>query len=191
MLKSDAHRWGSLAKTFHWLIVLLILAQVVIGVVMVNLPRHPSVIGVYDLHKSIGLSILALAVLRLAWRAFDPHPRRPADVSPLHYRLGRAMHVLLYLLIFLVPLSGWLFDSASALRPLHWWGLIEMPSLSGGPAPDWADFTRSLHHWLVWLLVAAAAAHMLAALVHHYFYNDDILRRMLPWGKSRAENNAP
>lgn len=187
MLRSDRDHWGSVAKAFHWLIVALILAQVVLGIVMVNLPRRPSVIPVFDVHKSIGLTILALALLRLAWRAFDPHPVRPPDVSTWQYRIGRLVHIMLYVLIFITPLSGWLFDSTNALRPLHWWGLVTIPSLTGGPVPEWVDFTRSLHHTLVWVLVAVAAGHMFAALIHHYFYKDNILRRMLPRGRLKQE----
>lgn len=183
MLKSNARHWGTLAKSFHWIIMLLILAQAVIGLTMVNLPRRPSVFAIYNLHKSIGLTILALAVLRLVWRIFD---RRPDDVPGMptwQRRTAHATHVLLYVLIFAVPLSGWLFDSATGLRPLHWWGVVRMPSLTGGSMHDIADFTRSLHHWMFWTMVAIVAGHVAAAVKHHVFDRDDTLRRMLPFGK--------
>lgn len=185
MLKSHDLRWGGLAKAFHWTIMLLILAQAVIGLTMVNLPRRPSVFAVYDLHKSIGLTILALAILRLAWRAVD---RRPADVPGMpswQRRLAHATHVLLYVLIFAVPLSGWLFDSATGLRPLHWWGVVPMPSLTGGPDRGLADFTRALHHWMFWTMVVIVLGHVAAACKHHFIDNDDTLRRMLPFARVR------
>lgn len=185
MLKSHDLRWGGLAKAFHWTIMLLILAQAVIGLTMVNLPRRPSVFAVYDLHKSIGLTILALAILRLAWRAVD---RRPADVPGMpswQRRSAHATHVLLYVLIFAVPLSGWLFDSATGLRPLHWWGVVPIPSLTGGPDRGLADFTRALHHWMFWTMAVIVLGHVAAACKHHFIDNDDTLRRMLPFVRVR------
>jgi len=189
-LRSNADRWGALAGAFHWIIMLLILAQAAIGLTMVNLPRRPSVFAIYNLHKSIGLTILALAVLRLAWRAFDRRPQDPPGMPNWQRRIAHATHWLLYVLIFAVPLSGWLFDSATALRPLHWWGAITMPSLTGGPAPDWADFTRSLHHFLFWLLVAVVVGHVAAALKHHFIDRDNVLRRMWPWGRLRSGDSS-
>lgn len=188
-LKNSADRWGAVATAFHWIIVALILAQVAIGLTMVNLPRRPSIIPVYDLHKSIGLTILALAVLRLAWRLFDRRPHDPPGMPTWQRRVAHATHVSLYALIFIVPLSGWLFDSATGLRPLHWWGAVTMPSLTGGPAPAWVDVTRMLHHTLFWLLVAVVVAHVAAALKHHFIDRDDVLRRMLPWPRRRSLSN--
>jgi cytochrome b561 len=92
-------------------------------------------------------------------------------------RLG---HLLLYGLLFAVPLSGWLFDSASSLRPLLWWGVIDMPSLTGGPDKALKAVAEEAHEWLFWLLVLVAAGHAGAALVHHFVSRDEVLRRMLP-----------
>jgi cytochrome b561 len=180
-LKSDAAQWGSLARFFHWAVVLLILTQAVIGLVMVELPKRPSTIPVYSFHKSLGLTILALAVLRLVWRVFDP---RPEDASgmPRWQTIGaRCGHALLYGLLFAVPLSGWLFDSASSLRPLYWFDLIHVPSLTGGKNEAIKEFAQEAHEWLFWLLALVAAGHAGMALVHHFVNRDDTLRRMLPW----------
>jgi len=179
MLKSDAQHWGGAAKFFHWTTVLLILIQGAIGLIMVNLPRRPDIIPVYSLHKSLGLTILALALLRLLWRAFDPRPDEPATMPRGQVLAARVGHALLYVLIFAVPLSGWLFDSVSALRPLYWFGLVEVPHLTG-PDPGLKDLTRNAHEWLFWLLVAVAAGHAAFALIHQFVNRDDILRRMWP-----------
>ena len=187
--RSGASHWGSLAKFFHWTTVLLILVQATIGLVMVELPKRPSTIPVYTAHKSLGLTILAFAVLRLFWRAFDPHPAYPSTMPRWQVVAARAGHVLLYALIFAVPLSGWLFDSATALRPLYWFGLIHVPSLTGGRDDAIKDFAEALHIGLFWLLVAVAAGHASVALFHHFHVRDDILRRMLP-GRRRAIDSA-
>ena len=179
MLKSASNRWGSLAKFFHWTIVLLILVQGTIGLVMVELPKTPRIIPVFTLHKSLGLTILALAVLRLTWRAFDPRPAEPADVPHLQVVLARWGHALLYALLFAVPLTGWWFDSLSGLRPLYFFGLFEVPHLV---APDKAlkDFASETHETLFWLLIAAAAGHAAIALVHQFARRNNILGRMWP-----------
>jgi cytochrome b561 len=186
MLKSGPDHWGSVAKFFHWTIVVLILVQGTIGLIMVELPKRPNVIAVFSLHKSLGLTIFALAVLRLIWRAFDPRPRDPPTMPRWQALGARAGHALLYLLILLVPLSGWWFDSVASLRPLYWWGLLRIPPL-GGPdpaVPGLKEIAAERHEMLFWVLVAVAAGHALMALIHHFHNRDGVLKRMLPFGRS-------
>jgi len=179
MLKSDSSHWGSLAKFFHWTIVLLILVQGTLGLVMVKLPKRPDVIAIFSFHKSLGLTILFLALLRLSWRAFDPRPDEPRNVSRWQASGARAGHALLYGLLFALPLSGWWFDSVAALRPLYWFGLIEVPHLTG-PDQSIKDFAAEVHETLFWVLVAVAAAHAIIALIHQFVERDNILGRMWP-----------
>lgn len=180
-LKSDATQWGSLAKFFHWAVVLLILAQGVLGLVMVEMPKRPSTIPYYSFHKSLGITILALAVLRLVWRLFDARPREVAGMPHWQALGARLGHALLYVLIFAVPLSGWLFDSASSLRPLYWFDLVKLPSLTGGKDDAMRDVAGEAHELLFWVLILVAAGHAAAALVHHFHNRDETLARMLPW----------
>jgi cytochrome b561 len=179
-LKSDAAHWGSLAKFFHWAVVALILVQAIVGLVMVELPKRPGTIPVYSFHKSLGLTIFALAILRLLWRAFDRRPHEAAGIPPWQALGARAGHALLYLLIFAVPLSGWLFDSASSLRPLYWFNLIHIPSLTGGKNDAIKEFAEGAHETLFWVLVVVAAGHATMALIHHFHHRNETLRRMLP-----------
>ncbi|MEP6939373.1 MAG: cytochrome b [Rudaea sp.] len=183
--KSGTTHWGSLAKFFHWTIVLLIIVQATVGLIMVDLPRKPNIIPVYNLHKSIGITILVLAVLRLAWRAFDPHPVMPAGTSTWQALGARAGHVLLYVLLFLVPLSGWWFDSVTALRPLYWFNLIPIPPL-GAPDPALKELARDRHEFLFWVLVVVALGHAAMAFVHQFVSRDGILSRMLPGRRGLA-----
>jgi len=191
-LKSDTQNWGSLAKVFHWTIVLLLIAQGVLGLYMVDLPKKPAIIPYYNFHKSLGITILTLALLRLAWRALDPHPHYPATMPRWQVLGARAGHVLLYALLFLVPLSGWWFDSVSALRPTYVWGLFELPKL-GGPdpsLPDLKDTAAETHELLFWVLVLVACGHAAMALVHHFVAHDGLLARMLPHRRARADKAA-
>jgi len=179
VLRSGSNHWGSVAKFFHWTVVLLILVQGTIGLVMVELPKTPSVIPVFSLHKSLGLTILTLAVLRLTWRAFDPRPAEPADVPHLQVLLARWGHALLYALLFAVPLTGWWFDSLSGLRPLYFFGLFEVPHLVA-PDKSLKDFASETHETLFWLLIAVATGHAAIAMVHQFARRNNILGRMWP-----------
>ena len=179
MLKSGPNHWGSAAKFFHWAVVLLILTQGAIGLIMVELPKRPNIIPVYSFHKSLGLTILALAVLRLAWRLFDPRPHEPESMPRWQVLGARAGHALLYLLIFLVPLSGWWFDSVSGLRPLYWFGMLEVPHIAA-PSTDWKPIAHESHELLFWTLMVVAAGHATMALIHHFYHRDGVLKRMLP-----------
>lgn len=189
-LKSDAQHWGSLAKTFHWLIVLLIIAQGALGLYMVDLPKKPSIIPYYSFHKSVGLTVLALAVLRLAWRALDPRPQEPASMPRWQTLGARAGHALLYALLFAVPLSGWWFDSVTALRPLYFFGLFEVPHLVA-PNADLKELAQEAHEWLFWLLVLVACGHAAMAFVHEFVDRDGTLSRMLPGRRAPAAASAP
>jgi cytochrome b561 len=185
MLKSDKQHWGSLAQFFHWTIVLLILVQGTLGLVMVDLPKKPSIIPLFSLHKSIGMTILFLAVLRLGWRAFDRRPADPAGMPKWQVFGAHAGHMLLYVLLFLVPLSGWWFDSVSGLRPLYWFNLFEIPHMAT-PDPALKQLARDRHELLFWILVVVAAGHAAMAFVHQFINRDGTLSRMLPTWRRRT-----
>ena len=177
-LRSTDAGWGALVRAFHWLIALLIIVQGVIGLVMVEMGLTPAKVRLFALHKSIGLTLLALVLLRIAWRLTERRPADPPAMPHWQRRAARAMHVALYLLILALPLSGWWFNSA-ANAPLVWFGLVDVPSLTHGYAPGWKPRALLLHEALFWLLVALLVAHVGAALWHHFRQRDDVLRRML------------
>jgi len=184
-LNNTRQRWGSVSQCLHWLSVVLILALAIIGLTMSELPRTPKYFWVYTLHKSLGISVLALLPLRLGWRLWSGAPH-PVTGTPLWQRvIAGITHWLLYALLLAVPLSGWLYDSASSLRPFRLFGLVEMPKLSG-PDEALSGLAHSAHIWSFWLMMALIAAHAGAAFWHHLFQRDDTLRRMLPGGGRRS-----
>lgn len=182
--KSDANRWGVGARTLHWLMALLIIGAGIVGLYMSDLPNSPQKIRIYALHKSVGLTVLALLLLRFVWRLAD---RRPDEVPmPAWQAMGaRVVHLLLYALMLLLPLSGWLYNSASGY-PLQWFGLFNLPSLTGGADPALKGVAHEFHEYGFWLLVVALVAHAGAALKHHIVDRDDTLVRMLPLLRRRA-----
>ena len=144
LLKSGVSHWGSVAKFFHWTIVFLILVQATIGLVMVQLPKRPERHS--GVHRRTNRSASRSSRWRCCGSAGGSSIRDPRNRSAC--RIGRRSpravgHALLYALIFAVPLSGWLFDSASALRPLYWFGLFQVPSLTGGPDDAIKDFAKN------------------------------------------------
>ena len=176
------------AIILHWIVAVLIIANVVIGLSAEALPEA-WVRSAVDTHKSIGITVLGLAVLRLLWRFSHPAPPLPASY-PAWERIGaHAAHAALYVVIFGLPLSGWLHDSAwngAAAHPMHLFGLIPWPRIAWLADLDPATKDR-LHaqlftvHWAFGLaLYGLLAAHILGALKHQVLDREPELQRMLP-----------
>lgn len=178
-LRNTDARWGGIAQAFHWTIAALIIAQGVIGLTMVELSLSPAKVKVFALHKSIGLTVLALVLLRILWRLGQRAPRDPVSMPRWQRLAAHATHFVLYLLMLALPLSGWLFNSASN-APLAWFGVLHLPSQTGRVEPQLKAFALSAHVTLFWILVALLVLHAGAALWHHYAQRDEVLLRMLP-----------
>lgn len=176
-------RYGNTAIGLHWLIALLIFAGWGVGFYMVDLKLSPDKLRLYSWHKWIGISVLLLVCLRAAWRI--THPAPPADPAhPLWQRRAASFaHGALYALMFLLPLSGWLFSSASGY-PVKYLGVIPLPDLVA-KNKELADLFKQIHELLGWALVAVLAAHFAGALQHHFIDRDDTLARMLPFARRR------
>ena len=187
-IKNTATRWGSVSQALHWAVVALILATGSIGLLMGGMRNSPDKIEVYALHKSLGLTILALALLRLLWRLYAGAPAPVPGTPRWQARLASLTHWLLYALLLAVPISGWTFNSAAGY-PLQWFGLFNLPALvERNPALRGA--AGNAHEWLFWTLVALALGHAAAALYHHVFRRDATLARMLPRGWLRSGADA-
>lgn len=178
MNDKTAQRWSTAIQLLHWLTVALIITLAIVGLWMKGLPRGPDKISVYALHKSVGLTVLALTLVRLALRARGSAPGLPETMPRWQRIVAHAMQVLLYLLLLAMPLTGWIFNSASGF-PLRWFGLVALPAL-GAADPERKELFEFLHWALFWTLAALVILHATAALQHHFKNRDDILRRMLP-----------
>ena len=182
-LRNSTRSWGSLSKALHWIVVLLIINQWVIGMRADSLPVGLAKLQVLAWHKSFGITILMLAVLRLVWRWMNPVPDLSAETRPWERVLARISHVLLYGLIFALPLTGWLMSSAKNF-PVSWFSLFQLPDLVA-PSEQLFRQMRSLHHTLFAVLVVVALLHVAGALKHHFIDRNDVLKRMLPFSGAK------
>lgn len=184
ILKNSADRWGPVSQSLHWLIVLLIIVQGSVGVTMDELRNGPDKIQVYALHKSFGLTILGLVTLRLLWRWFAGTPRPLPGTPGWQQRSASLTHWALYALLFAMPISGWVLNSAAGF-PLQWFGLVNLPDIVG-ENHDLHETAKELHAVMFWILVMLAVVHAVGAFYHHLFQRDATLARMLPrrWGEN-------
>src|SRR4051812_37121726 len=110
-LRNTTQSYGSIAKSLHWLIALLIIGMLIVGLWMIGLPLSPAKFKIYGLHKSFGITILSLAALRLLWKWINESPLLPDAMNKLEKFLAKAGHAGLYVLIFAMPLTGWCMSS--------------------------------------------------------------------------------
>lgn len=178
--RNTARAWGALSKSLHWIIVLLILTQWYVGMHAISLGNSPAKIGWFFWHKSIGMTVLMLAILRLVWRWMNPVPTLEGLAQGWERLAARFSHVALYALIFAMPITGWLMSSARGFS-VSWFWLFQWPDLV---PRDEALFENLqwLHKHLFQALVVIAVLHILGALKHHFIDRNEVLKRMLPFG---------
>ncbi|MGB8326254.1 MAG: YceI family protein [Steroidobacteraceae bacterium] len=179
-LRNTTVRWGGITQLFHWGIVALVLTQFVLAL-SADGAAPARKLALLARHKSIGITILALAALRLLWRWMNPVPPLPPTLQPWERRLAHCTHIALYALLFAVPFAGWLMSSAKNY-PVSWFGLVQLPNFVA-PSASSFHYLNAMHHFLGYTLAGVAVVHLLGALKHHFIYRDTVLRRMLPFTK--------
>ncbi|MDB6085032.1 MAG: hypothetical protein JWN43_2913 [Gammaproteobacteria bacterium] len=175
-------RYTAIAQMFHWTIAALIVTQFALAWTADDLPLGMHKLVLLARHKSIGMTVFVLAILRLLWRFRHPPPELPVSMSPIERALAHATHIAFYVLLFAMPITGWTMSSAKNYS-VSWFGLFTWPNLI---APNDAafNFLKSTHDYLSDALFAVAVLHILAALKHHFWNKDDVFLRMLPFTKS-------
>ncbi len=171
-------RYTAVAQLFHWVIAALIVTQFALAWTADDLPLGVHKLALLARHKSFGMTVLMLAVLRLLWRFKHPAPELPAGMTPIERILARATHVAFYVLLFAMPLTGWMMSSAKNYS-VSWFGLFTWPNLIGKNEAAF-DILKSTHDYLSDALFVIAVLHILAALKHHFWNKDDVFLRMLP-----------
>jgi cytochrome b561 len=154
--------YGHVSRALHWIIVFALVAQWLLAEAGEDSkPTGGAGFDALTLHQSIGLSILLLAIVRLAWRLLNPSPAWPADMKPYEIMLARAVHVAFYALLFAMPISGWALSSVEG-EPLRFFNWLDVPRIV--LAGD--DTLEEVHEALFNVTVALAALHILGAAKH-------------------------
>ena len=178
-MRNTATKWGSVSKTFHWLVVVLLVIQGILGLTMGDFARDTRM-ELTTLHKSIGITILMVVVLRLLWNLYSRRPAFAPGVTPLERNLAITVEVLLYVLMFAVPIAGWLMSDYGG-RPVSWFGVFNLPQLVA-ENHDLHEVWEHRHEQLFWVLVLLATGHAGMAIYHQVVQRDDTLSRMMPKG---------
>jgi cytochrome b561 len=169
--------YDPVAIAAHWLLALLIAANLSLGLYMHELPISPARLKLFNWHKWAGITILTLSALRLAWRLVHPPP--PDAPMPAWQRTAsHAVHRLLYALFFAVPLAGWGYSSAAGF-PVVWFGVLPLPDWVPVDR-GWAEALKAAHRVLALALGTLVLLHVAAALKHQLIDRDGLLRRMRP-----------
>lgn len=200
MVQTNTARYGAVAMTLHWLIAALLLANIALGLYAAEIvaDRDPMQGPLLQFHKSIGLTVLTLSVLRVVWRLLHPAPPLPQTMAPGIKSLAHISHFLLYVLILVIPLTGWLMVSAARSgAPTHYFGLLTWPNL-----PFFADLAQPekslLHrdfnaaHVVLALSALVLVPIHIAGALYHRGREDEVFSRMVPWtraGRSETRLN--
>jgi len=178
MVRTSRHT--STAKFLHWLIVVLLAAQYIVAWTMPHIGRNTPVTTLISLHFSFGIIILAVAIVRLVWWATHADPAPLDGVPPWQVQSARALHWLLYIFLFVIPILGWINASWRGM-PIILFG-AELPKLIGTRAPGWG-WTGDVHGILAYyVMLTLIGLHIAAGLYHYFIRKDGVLQRMLPGG---------
>jgi cytochrome b561 len=184
-LRSHKAGFGSITKSLHWVMAALFISVFAVGWYMDFLPLGMAKLEWMSRHKSLGVTVLALAVLRIVWRLYEPTPDALGK-HVLERLAAKVGHLGLYAVMLAMPLTGWMMSSAANF-PVSVFGLFTLPNLV---APDQGLFEtlKTAHFLLSWAIVVLVLGHVAAALKHHFIDRDATLRRMLPVSGDKGAN---
>lgn len=167
-------RYSRVARWLHWGMGLLIVANLAGGLL-----HDINADLIMPLHKATGILLLALAALRIVWRMMHPAPALPADMATWERAVASLTHAILYALMVLIPLSGWIMASASR-RSIGFFGLFDVPKFNVIKDSMLAEISHEGHELMGFAMIALLVLHIVAALRHHFVLKDGMLARM--WG---------
>lgn len=180
-IKNTIQCYGSAAKFFHWLIAILVVFMLLLGAFLGDFPKQIKPV-MFIIHKSTGLTIMALMILRLLWALLNTSPMLSATTPKWQRIISRGIHGLFYLCLIAMPLSGFLMSSASGHATNVWW-LFSVKA----PIPEnkaLASFLGDVHTYLAWAILVLITLHILAAIKHFFIDKDHTVQRMLPFQKT-------
>lgn len=176
---SVPNRYTRIAISLHWLIALMIITNFGLGLTMVEMDLSPQKLKFFSWHKWVGITIFLFVCLRLLWRLGHAAPPLPASTPAWQAKAAHISHVLLYVFMFVIPLSGWIYSS-SAGKTVVYLGLITLPDLVRADKAL-AETLKLVHIYLNFTLAAFVLLHVAAAWKHHLVDRDGVMTRMLPF----------
>ncbi|MGH6958208.1 MAG: cytochrome b [Caulobacteraceae bacterium] len=185
--------YSSVAIALHWTIALLMLTNIGLAWYF-NTLKGLAQVAPLGLHKSIGITVLLLTLVRIGWRLANPSPPLPASMPLWERWLAKAAHLVFYGLMLGMPLSGWAMVSASPLIKVYptvlyglvHWPALPFPGLGSDQLHDAGKLFRRTHNLLAWVAYVTIALHVLAALKHQFFDRDEVVGRMIPLFRRKA-----
>lgn len=163
------------AQVFHWTIAALVIVNLAFG--LLHEPLEKAV-NLMPTHKAIGLTVLVLTLGRIAWRLRWTKPPLPDSIGPFDRAVASATHLVLYILMLALPLTGWIFSSPSK-SPLTWFGLFDLPRLPVTKDGPLVGPSHEAHEILAFVMLALVVLHIAAALRHHFVLKNGLIRRMI------------
>ena len=176
-MKTKPVRYSSGSKFFHWTVATIVILMLSVSFFLEDLPERYEGLG-YMLHKSFGLTVLGLMIVRLIWLQYSGKPALPATVPRWQRFVARTVQYGLYLLLFAMPLSGWVM-SVAANRVPTFFALFPLP-LPIAPNKYLAEVAEEIHTTIVWILIALIVLHIAGALKHYFMDKDKVVQRMWP-----------
>jgi cytochrome b561 len=173
----------------HWLIAIALFGTFILGLYVSSLPFSPQRIRLISYHKWIGVTIFFFVFIRVLWRLSHTAPRLPNTIPRWQQFASAVSHGFLYVLMVIIPLSGWIYSSAAGV-PVVYLGLVQLPDLIGADKALAVNL-KFLHKVLNFTLAAIVIVHVLAALKHHFVDRDNVLARMLPLVKRASLEKGP
>ena len=174
-------RYTRVSMSLHWLIALMLVFNFSLGLYMADLPLSPLKLQRYSWHKWAGVTIFFLVLLRLLWR-ITHRPPAPVPMPKWQLMASEAVHYLLYVLMVIIPISGWLMSSAHSFQTV-WFGVLPLPDLLE-KNHDLAETLEDVHAFLNYGMLALVGLHVAAALKHQFIEKDRLLSRMNPFARN-------
>ncbi len=185
-MENRGQRYSGPAIGLHWIIFALVCCGWGLGIYVSDLPFSPQKLRYISWHKWIGVTVFVLAAARVAWRIYCPAPALPQSMAAWQRQAARIVHLALYVMLLVIPVTGWLYSSAAGV-PTVWLGLVQLPDLLQKDK-SLADTLRLVHASLNWTLLVVVLGHAAYALKHHFVDRDDVLARMIPLLERRARS---
>ena len=180
-VKNTKEGYGSVSKLIHWSFAIVFGYTFFLAKMMEDMPRGPELFETIGLHKSMGIMVLAFACARIIWVSFNEKPEASQKVNENVKMAGELMVKALYLLMFLIPITGWLMSDAKGY-PVSVFGYFDMVSIVGKDK-EMADIFEAIHKLTGNAVLVLVGIHAAASLYHHFIVKDNVLKRMLPFSK--------